>query len=265
MSAADATESAEAIAADNRPTMPHVSGMHRPQEEHAMFAVIFLVEPKSERWNDYLDLAKFLKPKLEAVDGFIDNERFASLRTQGRLLSLSTWRDEKAVVRWRTQAEHHGVQEKGRFEIFADYRLCVGEITHDTQPPAGLTIAKSRLDETEVGNAKVATITELTPAAGSGGGAKADTLPGRLGLDARRDGLVDVEAFESIYSPGKLVLLGLWRDADTADTWKPVHPAGAGTMRHRRVRIIRDYGMFDRREAPQYYRAVEPARRAAAE
>jgi heme-degrading monooxygenase HmoA len=231
--------------------------------EQAMFAVIFLVEPRPERWNDYLDLAKFLKPKLEAVDGFIDNERFASLRMHGRLLSLSTWRDEKAVVRWRTQGEHHGVQEKGRLEIFADYRLRVGEITHDTQPPAGLTAEEGRRDETEVGNAKAATFTELTPA-GSDSAANADTLPGRLGLDAEREGLVDVEVFESIYSPGKHLLLGLWRDADTAGAWKPAQAVGTGTVRHRQVRIIRDYGMFDRREAPQYYRSVERVRRMAA-
>src|SRR5450432_1548533 len=118
-----------------------------------MFAVIFLVQPKTERWNDYLDLAKYLKPKLEAVDGFIDNERFESKRTSGRLLSLSTWRDEKAVVRWRTQSEHHGVQEKGRFEIFEDYHLRVGAVTHDTEPPTGLAVEEKRLDQTEVGNA----------------------------------------------------------------------------------------------------------------
>ena len=67
-----------------------------------MFAVIFEVQPKPERWDDYLDLASELKPKLEAIDGFIDNERFESKRTKGRLLSLSTWRDEKAVIRWRS-------------------------------------------------------------------------------------------------------------------------------------------------------------------
>jgi heme-degrading monooxygenase HmoA len=238
---------------------------HGSQKEHAMFAVIFVVQPKQERWNDYLDLAKYLKPKLEAVDGFIDNERFESKRTPGRLLSLSTWRDEKAVVRWRTQGEHHGVQEKGRFEIFEDYHLRVGEITHDTAPPAGLTVEEKRLDETAVGNAKVATIAELTPKAGSDSAAEADTLPAQLGLDAHRDGLVDVEVFESIYSPGKLLLLGFWRDAEAAQRWKPAHPAVAAKVRHRQVRIIRDYGMFDRREAPQYYRAAEPRRRMAAE
>src|SRR5258708_15997598 len=162
--------------------------------EHAMFAVIFLVEPKPERWNDYLELAKFLKPRLEAVDGFIDNERFASLRTRGRLLSLSTWRDEKAVVRWRIQAEHHDVQEKGRGEIFADYRLRVGEIIRDTAPPAGHTVAESRLDATAVGDAEVATITEFTPEAGSDSAATPDPFPARPGLHPRPDGLVQAPA-----------------------------------------------------------------------
>src|SRR5262249_45615858 len=129
-----------------------------------MFAVIFLVQPKQERRQDYLDLAKYLKPKLEAIDGFIDNERFESLRDNSRVLSLSTWRDEKSVVRWRTQGEHHGVQEKGRFEIFADYHLSVGEITDDTDPPQGLHVAEQHFDTTETGRAKAATITELTPA-----------------------------------------------------------------------------------------------------
>jgi heme-degrading monooxygenase HmoA len=228
-----------------------------------MFAVIFVVQPRQERWDDYLDLAKYLKPKLEAIDGFIDNERFESKRTPGRLLSLSTWRDEKSVVRWRTQGEHHGVQEKGRFEIFADYHLRVGEIIHDSEPPAGLTVAEGRLDVTETGKAQVATITELTPNAESDIAAKADMSPAHLSLDAHLDGLVDVEMFASIYNPGKALLLGCWRDPDAAARWQPVHPAAAGKVRHRQVRIIRDYGMFDRREAPQYYRTLEPPRRAA--
>ena len=70
-----------------------------------MFAVIFEVQPKRERWDEYLGIARGLRPKLEAIDGFMDNERYRSQRTEGRLLSLSIWRDEKAVIRWRTQAE----------------------------------------------------------------------------------------------------------------------------------------------------------------
>jgi len=211
-----------------------------------MFAVIFEVQPKPERWNDYLDLAKELKPKLEAIDGFIDNERFESKRTKGRLLSLSTWRDEKSVIRWRTHGEHHGVQEKGRFEVFADYHLRVGEITSDSQPPRGYSVEQQRFDATEIGEAKIVTITEV------GEGGAPEHLPAALGLPSGLPGLLDHEVFESIYNPGKLVLLASWRDADAAGTWCPV----GTSVRHRQVRIIRDYGMFERREAPQYYPEV---------
>jgi heme-degrading monooxygenase HmoA len=207
-----------------------------------MFAVIFEVQPKRERWDDYLGLAKQLRPKLEATEGFLDNERFKSRRTDGRVLSLSIWRDEKAVVRWRTHGEHHGVQEKGRFEVFEDYHLRVGEITHDS---AGGVPAPQRLDDTEIGAAKRVTITELAAPA------PADPAA-RLGLDAKAPGLIDHELFESITTPGKLLLLASWRDDAAADAFAPV-----GANRHRRVRVIRDYGLFDRREAPQYYADVK--------
>jgi len=60
-----------------------------------MFVVLFEVQPHPELFDEYLGVAKLLRPDLEAIDGFIDNTRFASARTPGRLLSLSTWRDEK--------------------------------------------------------------------------------------------------------------------------------------------------------------------------
>jgi heme-degrading monooxygenase HmoA len=230
-----------------------------------MFAVIFEVQPEKERWNDYLDLAKYLKPKLEAIDGFIDNERFESKRTKGRLLSLSTWRDEKAVVRWRTQGEHHGVQEKGRFEIFEDYHLRVGEVTDDSDPPQGLSVVQQRLDETANPKAKAVSISELTPPDGDKSKIAAEHLPARLGLDKRHAGLADHEVFESIYNPGKLLLLVTWRDGEAAGRWTPVATADLGTLRHRRVRVIRDYGMTDRHEAPQFYPEVKRSYGVAAE
>ncbi len=196
-----------------------------------MFAVIFEVQPKSDRWDQYLGLAKQLRPELERIEGFIDNERYKSQRTAGRLLSLSIWADEKAVIRWRTHALHHGVQEKGRFEVFEDYHLRVGEVTSDTAKP---DLPQLRFDTTEVGAAKCVSITEVDP------GVAVPTPP--------RDGVHDAETYESITMPGKHVLLLSWRDAAAAEAWQP-----PGGLRHRRVRVIRDYGLADRREAPQFY------------
>jgi len=224
-----------------------------------MFAVIFEVQPKPARWDEYLALAKRLKPEIEKIDGFLDNERFASKEREGRLLSLSIWRDEKAVIRWRTLAVHHEVQEKGRFDIFADYHLRVGEITADSGLGAGQRLVEQRFDATEVGAAKAVTISELAPR-GKGGAVGDAAAPLRLPA-IRTQGLVEHELYESIYNPGKLLLLASWTDSAAAGRWSPAAPSGLA-LRHRSVRIIRDYGMFDRREAPQYYPPVECRREA---
>jgi heme-degrading monooxygenase HmoA len=71
-----------------------------------VIAVIFEVVPAPGRQQDYLDLAASLKPELEKMDGFISIERFASLTNEGKILSLSIWRDEAAVQRWRNLEGH---------------------------------------------------------------------------------------------------------------------------------------------------------------
>lgn len=222
-----------------------------------MFAVIFEVSPKRDRFDAYLDNAKQLKPELEQVEGFIDNERFASQRRKGCILSLSTWSDEKALVRWRTLERHHEAQRRGRFDIFEDYHLRVGEIIADSHVPAGHELTSQRLDETEVGRAKVITITELSPAAGAE--ATSEDFTSATGQPIPSiAGVLDREIFESIYTPGKLLLLVGWEDVSAASHWQP-EAIGSGTLRHRQVRVVRDYGMHDRREAPQYYPPVSLA------
>jgi heme-degrading monooxygenase HmoA len=229
-----------------------------------MIAVIFEVQPRTERFDEYLDVAKALRPKLDAIDGFIDIDRLGSKRTQGRVLSLSIFSDDKAVTRWRTHGDHHGAQGRGRFEIFEDYRLRVGEIFADTDPPAGHALVQQRFDTTETGDAKVATISEIVTEPGTLAAAP-DALASQLGLRPGTPGLIDSEAFESLYTPGKLLLLAGWRDADAAAAWSPTRPDVARSLRHRQVRVLRDYGMFDRREAPQFYPDVKRDARAGAD
>jgi heme-degrading monooxygenase HmoA len=223
-----------------------------------MFSVIFEVLPNEGRKDEYLDLAKHLKPILEKIDGFVDNERFESKLKPGWVLSHSTWRDEKSVVRWRTEGEHHVVQGKGRVEIFADYHLRVGDVTADTAAPKEAPILERRFDETEVGNAKIATFTEVTPEQGAAFAGQPDLLPAHLGLDLSH-GIAEHDVYASIYNPGKLALLVAWKDANAGKAWSPQKNAGIEKLRHRKVRVVRDYGRFDRREAPQFYPDVEGA------
>lgn len=96
-----------------------------------MIAVIFEVEPKEGRRDDYLDAAAALRAHLETMDGFISIERFESLARPGRMLSLSFWRDEEAVKGWRNCELHRATQQRGRDAIFADYRLRVAHVVRD--------------------------------------------------------------------------------------------------------------------------------------
>jgi heme-degrading monooxygenase HmoA len=193
-----------------------------------MFAVIFEVNPRPEAWDAYLGHAASLRPELVAIDGFIANERYASLSRPGWLVSLSIWRDEKALIRWRTHALHHEIQGKGRSSVFADYHLRVGEIVSDTD--AAGVLPQVRFDSTEAGAAKAVTLTERMVA------------PEPLTASADRD------TFDSITRPGNGLYIRSWPDLASAE-------AGIGSVagRHRVVRIIRDYGMYARAEAPQYF------------
>lgn len=96
-----------------------------------MIAVIFEVEPAEGREADYLAIAAAMREELVKQPGFIAVERFRSLTTPGKLLSLSFWEDEAAVRNWRCHAGHRGAQAAGRGGIFAGYRLRVAGVLRD--------------------------------------------------------------------------------------------------------------------------------------
>jgi heme-degrading monooxygenase HmoA len=193
-----------------------------------MFAVIFEVNPRPEAWDAYLGHAATLRPELLAIDGFIANERYASLSRPGWLVSLSIWHDEKALIRWRTNALHHEIQGKGRSSVFADYHLRVGEIVTDTG--LDIPLPRQRFDATEAGTMKALALTERPLAAGP-----VTALP-------------DGDTFDSITRPGNGLYLRAWPDIPAARA-----STGGAPGRHRVVQVIRDYGMFARTEAPQYF------------
>ena len=191
-----------------------------------MFAVIFEVLPRQDAMAVYLDHAASLRPELLAIDGFLSNERFASSQRPGWLVSLSIWRDEKALIRWRTQALHHDIQGKGRSRVFADYHLRVGEIVSDSD--LALPPRRDRFDITETGAAKAVSLTER-PLEGT-------------------EHVANGDVFDSITRPGNGLYLRDWADVALAQA-----AAAREAGRRRVVAIIRDYGMFARTEAPQYF------------
>jgi len=96
-----------------------------------VIAVIFEVIPAPGRDGEYLELAAALRPELSRMDGFISIERFRSLSEEGKILSLSFWRDEQAIRQWRELESHRAAQARGRDGVFRDYRLRVAGVVRD--------------------------------------------------------------------------------------------------------------------------------------
>jgi heme-degrading monooxygenase HmoA len=223
-----------------------------------VFAVLFEVQPNSSQWTAYLTHAKALRPELENIPGFLTNIRYGSLTQPGKILSLSTWRNEKALVKWRTQAAHHLVQEKGRAGILDDYHLRVGEVVDDSQSEDHENERGERFDETEIGKGKAVVMVDGTMEAEWVKLRKENPkdVAYEFGLDESADGLMEWDVFEAVLTPGDVILMVTWRDGDIAQSFGK-HLAAKSERRMRRVRVVRDYGKYDRREAPQYYPDVE--------
>ena len=96
-----------------------------------MFSVIFEVIPTKEGKSEYLEIAAELRRFLEDQDGFISIERFQSLVDEEKILSLSFWRDERAIAEWRNVIEHRNAQKKGKDSLFHSYRIRVAEVKRD--------------------------------------------------------------------------------------------------------------------------------------
>lgn len=106
----------------------------------------------------------------------------------------------------------------------------------------------------------IAVIFEVEPAAGQRG-AYLD-LAARLasGL-AEIDGFLSVERFESLSRPGRILSLSFWRDEAAVEAWRDRadHRAAQGAGRSgvfqdyrlRVAAVTRDYGLHERRDAPE--------------
>lgn len=195
-----------------------------------MFAVIFEVSPQPASYQRYLDLAAALRPKLDAIDGFISIERFQGISVAGWILSLSFWRDEAALIRWRADGEHHAAQTEGRESIFTDYRIRVVRMIEGLDPTAVNDGAQAVVGLWEY--------PDIDPAAAPSG-----------------------KLYRSLTDANKHIALTDFSCVSDATNWQ-AHCATAGTsLEHLRCgAVLRDYGLCVRDQAPQSFPAVAPRR-----
>lgn len=96
-----------------------------------MIAVLFEADAVAEHQARYFQLAAELKPLLAEIDGFISIERFQSMTTAGKILSLSWWETEESVLAWKKNLQHKAAQSEGRNSIFSFYRIRVVQVLRD--------------------------------------------------------------------------------------------------------------------------------------
>lgn len=96
-----------------------------------MIAVLFEVQIPDDRKHLYLDIAARLRSEVEKIEGFISVERFQSLVNPHKMLSLSFFETEEAVLKWKQHQHHREAQQIGREKIFKDYRICVMQVLRD--------------------------------------------------------------------------------------------------------------------------------------
>jgi heme-degrading monooxygenase HmoA len=221
-----------------------------------MFSAMLEVNPIPEQFDAYLGMARMLRPELEKIDGFIDNTRYASLTREGWLLSLSSWRDEKSLVRWRTTTAHHKIQQAARDRVFADYRLRIGQVVSDNQLPAGEILREQRLDVTETGRGTDVMLLDAKCSPEWLKQTGAEEVAKSLGVDTSAPGLVSWDVFDALMTPSDVIAVVTWRDHAAFEAFER-DAAVADGLRLRNIRIVREYGMFDRREAPQYFEEVQ--------
>ena len=206
-----------------------------------MLALFFEVRPKPDRVQEYLDTAAKLKPELDAAGGCLVIERFRSLEREGMLLSFQIWRDEAAMTGWRTNEIHHKVQTLGRTQIFLDYRLRVAQVLREEEPgkPAWNAQRMNAYNDPAFKSPRYLMAVQST---------SADFVASEAG---------HIESYESIYREGQYLhvaeIASLRAGLEVSENCR----VGAPAYNYRVCEIERDYGMFERAEAAQYYPAMQ--------
>ncbi|MGP1256461.1 MAG: antibiotic biosynthesis monooxygenase family protein [Kiloniellales bacterium] len=198
-----------------------------------MHALLFEMEPRSGHEDHYFEHAEALRPLLAQHAGLLFIERFKSISRPKVILSHSHWRDEASLAKWRSDPDHHRSQAAGRNKHFKDYRLRISHVLKMMRQDA---------------------VPESWTA--DGAYSNVDAIPARfLTIAASKGDPVDLrgERFHSVTVDGNFLCV---TDANSRDHGEEII-AEAMTKPHATSAMLalvsRDYGMFERAEAPQYF------------
>jgi heme-degrading monooxygenase HmoA len=206
-----------------------------------MIGLFFEVQTKQGHRDQYLELAASLRPALDAMGGCLFIDRFQSLSNDNLLLSYQIWRDEGALTAWRVHAYHHKVQEIGREKVFSDYRIRIAQVIHEARPQQPVWQPERRTPYNDPAR--------RAPTYVLASESKSDRIPVATEWPH--------QAFASVYRDGQFAHLFDVPDPQAGIAFGDRLFADSTTEYVRIFEVMRDYGMYARTEAPQYYPPVE--------
>lgn len=196
-----------------------------------MLALFFEVRPKPGHESRYFDRAAALRPVLQDQPGLLFLDRYRSRSRPDVILSHSLWRDEEAITAWRTESRHRDAQAAGRQVHFADYRI---RIAHVAQ-----TWSAADADN-------------LVPPPGESGG-QAEPVGDVYVLAAigREEKVLDGgEVFASLNTGSTYLTLCNCLTVDPGRDLMSRAETLASVTDLKLCAVSRDYGMYDREQAP---------------
>ena len=157
----------------------------------SMIGLFFEVQTRAGHRDQYLDLAAVAEARARGEGGCLSIERFKSLTREDLLLSHQIWQDEGALTAWRVHGQHHKVQELGREQVFADYRIRIAQVIHEARPGQPVWQPERRTPYNDPARRQPTYVLAAE--------SKSASLP--VETDWRRD------AFESVYREGQFAHL----------------------------------------------------------
>jgi heme-degrading monooxygenase HmoA len=189
-------------------------------------AVFFDVLPKSGFVDAYFAMALGLRSIAEKNAGFISVERFKNLQRPDWYLSFSNWGDEESLASWRCQPDHSSAQVCGRNLILEDYRLRVAAEVLNRSAPA-------ESGEAELVIAYVGNFEAIKNALSK------ITIPNSI--TRYFQGVINPERGIALLECSKNQSIALENDSES------------DLFDVRCFNVVRDYGMYDRAQAPQQF------------
>ncbi len=201
-----------------------------------MLALYFEVTPKPGHEDHYFSIAAALKPRLEQNEGLLFLDRYRSLLRPDTILSYQHWRDEAALKDWREDVKHMMAQKSGRDVHFADYRIRIAEIIQ------GFARAEGG-------------VPDIPPEPCDASGMKSPHFV--VAVESLGEAFSRGEQFKSVnFEDAYVSVLHVGTQAEGSEILRDVATQDFVTGA-RLCLVARDYGMFERDEAPQHFAPVK--------